>query len=320
VLVTLAALESLGRHLSGIPGRKNLVWITGGIPMTVIVGTGLGPAGDVIPFGSILGETSNRLAQAGVALYIGDARGVRAPEQGRMTVDSSVRGTNDIIRMHERGNNDPRLAMNLMAGITGGRVFTTNDNTDGLKQTKVDELGSYTVGFYSPEVGDGKWHKIRLGCKRPGVTLHYREGYLAENTHATFTQWTQEQWAEVVRNPLGNTNLPLLARAQRVPENGAVTLEVLVDPTAVHFRREGDTLTGNMDICVAELTTEGKASVRVESTSFKLDAQNWAEVYKGGMPYARTWQIAPSTVKLKVVVRDRNTGLLGSLEIPVKEL
>lgn len=33
--MTLASMEALGRHLSGIPGRKNIVWISGGVPMSV---------------------------------------------------------------------------------------------------------------------------------------------------------------------------------------------------------------------------------------------------------------------------------------------
>src|SRR4029453_626050 len=43
---TLAAIESLGQHLSGIPGRKNLVWIGGGVSVSRVRGAPRpGPAG-----------------------------------------------------------------------------------------------------------------------------------------------------------------------------------------------------------------------------------------------------------------------------------
>ena len=36
VVITLNALNSLGRILGGLPGRKNLVWVTGGVPFALI--------------------------------------------------------------------------------------------------------------------------------------------------------------------------------------------------------------------------------------------------------------------------------------------
>src|SRR5207253_125138 len=33
---TLAGLEATGDHLAGIPGRKNLVWVTSGLPVTTM--------------------------------------------------------------------------------------------------------------------------------------------------------------------------------------------------------------------------------------------------------------------------------------------
>src|SRR5205814_2356715 len=40
---TLDALQTIARHLAGVPGRKNLIWLSGSFPMVV----GLGPNGEV---------------------------------------------------------------------------------------------------------------------------------------------------------------------------------------------------------------------------------------------------------------------------------
>ena len=69
-----------------------------------------------------------------------------------------------------------------MAAVTGGRyLHNTNDLTMGFKQTVKDMQASYTLGFYTPDDPDDKWHKLKIRVKGNGLNARYREGYLADS-------------------------------------------------------------------------------------------------------------------------------------------
>ena len=74
---SLAAMEALGQHLAGIPGRKNLVWIGAGFSMLSVTGAmGMGAHGGVEKFEDKVRQTAQRLAQQGIILYIVDSKGI----------------------------------------------------------------------------------------------------------------------------------------------------------------------------------------------------------------------------------------------------
>jgi VWFA-related protein len=192
---TLAAMEALGKHLAGVPGRKNLVWISGGFSMVSITGAmGMGPRGGVENFEAKVRATSRKLAQDGVILYIVDSKGIELPSDlgatSRQPLPPRGRGRFEPQMDTEAASSDPLPAMELMAAITGGRyLHNTNDLAAGFKQTAADMRGSYTLGFYMTTDPDDKWHKLKVRVKRPGVEVRHREGYLADSVPAQPAKW-----------------------------------------------------------------------------------------------------------------------------------
>jgi VWFA-related protein len=77
-------------------------------------------------------------------------------------------------------SNSPTLAE--LAINTGGRHFTQQSDPLGAIDQIVSENGSfYVLGFYpDPPVRDGKFHKLEVTVKRPGLRVRSRDRYLAD--------------------------------------------------------------------------------------------------------------------------------------------
>ena len=83
---TMSSLEAVGNHLAGIPGRKNLIWMTSGVPMISAQTRDPWPENYV----ASLRRVAQRLASQGIAMYPVEAAGVRPLY---LNVNAGVRGS-----------------------------------------------------------------------------------------------------------------------------------------------------------------------------------------------------------------------------------
>jgi VWFA-related protein len=71
-------------------------------------------------------------------------------------------------------------SLRTMADATDGlAIVGTNDLDSGLRRVVSDLTSYYLVGFYTTETLDGKFHRLTVRVKRPGVEVRARRGYLA---------------------------------------------------------------------------------------------------------------------------------------------
>ena len=324
---TLAAIESLGQHLAGIPGRKNLVWISGGISMLSVTGAmGMGPRGTIESYEDKVRRTSQRLAQQGIVLYIVDAKGLDMP--GSMTAESPGampmrgRGRFELQQQAESVSDDSLPAMELLSSITGGRyLHNTNDLADGFRKAASDLEGSYTLGFYVSDEPDGKWHSLKASIKRSGVNLRHRKGYLAEAVAATPALWTNETAMAVIANPIGSSAVQLTAycaRAAGDPETLQINLRI--ETASLRFDEDGPARQARIQVIFAGRAADGSTRLTTDAPIVKIPTQSWETAQREGLLYARRWKPAPDAASLRVVVRDMITGQYGTLDVPLKKL
>jgi VWFA-related protein len=145
--VTLSALSALCVHLGGVrEGRKTVIFVS---------------QGPSIVFSS--GSTELDLQDA-----------IQSANRGNVTIDVvDPRGLGAYIRAAD--------SLYRLAAETGGRaVLNTNNFELGLRQVVSDASAYYLIG-YSPTRAedDGKYHRISVKVRRPGLHVLAREGYFA---------------------------------------------------------------------------------------------------------------------------------------------
>lgn len=322
---TLAAMEALSLHLAGIPGRKNLIWITGGISMVAILGEGgFGPHGDVMNFEPQVRNTSRLLAQRGIALYIVDAAGLQAqsvrPASSGGVMPIRGRGRFERQMEAETISNDPFAALSLMASVTGGRhLYNTNDLATGFRQAAADLRGSYTLGFYAPEDGDGKWHRLRVRVARPGVKVRHREGYFAENGAAPLPEWNDDSWRAAILSPLGSSAVRFRVTCQR-GVGGTLQFHIRVSAASLQFRESEGGTAASLAVMLAGRSPEGRLWTALRDVKADLPPEAASKLPVAVVPITLTWKPDPAVETVRVIVRDKAAGQYGAVDVPLKKL
>ena len=150
------------RNLAGLEGRKTLLLLSEGFT--------LDDARANLPL--LAGQAS----RAGVTIYSIDARGAGARSGSSPATDPTVRGPG------LSGVGDVSAdALDVLASQTGGLTLRWRDDFRTAFADVGSDTSTYYVLAYTPQNAglDGKYRKIALTLKTPGVTIRARRGYVA---------------------------------------------------------------------------------------------------------------------------------------------
>ncbi len=313
---TVASLEALGNHLAGIPGRKNLVWISGGI---AVMTQG---AQDrwVNSYAAQVRGLGQRLATQGITVYPVQATGLQVGILGTSTTaQGSSKGQAEKAQLRPMTKeNDLRIwgTMDMLADVTGGRAFkNTNDLTVGVSAAANDMRGSYSVGFYVPDNADTRWHGFDVRVSRPGVHVLYRKGYMALAPVRQPVNWVESEWQAAMQNPLGSTAIRLDARVDAVPYGLNVLIQIAADD--LYYKPVNGQPVTDLEIGFGERNAKQWTRVRRDGAMITIKENPQATVKPSIVRFSKTWTVEPDTTHVRLIVRDRNTARFGVLDMPL---
>jgi len=193
---TLTAFDQLAAYLSGFPGRKNVLWLSGSFPINIDPDTSVQYSMQTeADFGDKFKKTVNLLARARIAVYPVDAIGLDIANHSMDASQSFSRAPTIAQIADTKGSlatNQGHNTMDQLASQTGGKAFYNQNDLVGAFTQSIQSGSDYYTLTYSPSNHDPRGgfrsiHVQLLGdANSRSLKLAYRRGYyLDDSRHAT---------------------------------------------------------------------------------------------------------------------------------------
>jgi VWFA-related protein len=326
ITYTLDGLQTVAQALAGVPGRKSLIWASGGFPFNVSDNTmQLAPAGrdtlaDVLP---LYERTWQLLNDAEISLYPVDVKGLQVTSMAGAPVRNP--GKNYSRRMQNR-QFDTQSSFQIFAEMTGGRAYYgSNDLEKGFREAVNDSAEYYMLGYYidRSETKPG-WRKLTVKAKREHVEVRARSGFFVTNAAIDPERSRKSDISSALQSPLDYTSLALVARWDKIepgkePGRKHVTFVIRLAPDAGVIN-DADNNHVALDFVAMAKSPEGKplGSPMGQKVDVHLTPERMSSIRQQGVVYRDGLDLAPGEYTIRFVVRDDLSGRTGSVAAPLK--
>jgi len=318
--ITLASLATLAHSVSGYAGRKNLVWLTGGIPFLVgqdLSRTASQPERDYF---DALHRVQTELASSQIAVYPIDVRGLLtmgSPIQNVGAVDSSPTGRQALNLEYTQ------TAMRELARETGGKSFSgTNDLKTAMKESLEEGTNYYTLA-YSPanREWNGDYRKIEVKSTQAGAKMIFRRGYYAISEKPFTGDESARMLASAVQATVPSFTMLLMKVQVMAPDSDhpAVRIDYALSPDGITFSDGADgKKETKIDFMAVAWDHDRKDAGYVQNTvDASLPADEYRKALRTGILMHQELALKPGNYTLKLGVIDRGSQKIGTVEAPI---
>jgi VWFA-related protein len=353
-MITLHTSGEVVNSMKTLPGRKNLVLISGGLPLYEASPSEASVNGVPTPIAEVnsylnnvsylLRQLTDRASRAGVVINTFDFRGLKASRGVSLFTDPGNEGRSALFGGGGSDTNFGRspnmaqfdnkaldtlsghLGLQALASGTGGlSVVNTNDFGEALQRI-LSRSDYYLIGYRPVEPFDGKFRKLEIKIDRPGAKVYTRAGYVATTDPPEGEVKTKEEaMLAAVRSPLAKRDIDVSGALQYrfLPDNRAdVDINLFIDAHNLTFKRDAnDKYQATFEVAGFLANSAGKSQGGFSQTvnvSFSPEELKRAMSY--GISYMGHATLLPGEYQLSAIVREDETGRLGSmsqfLEVP----
>ena len=305
----LFALKAISQSLAKINEKKSLLYFSGGISR------------DGIENEASLRSAINAAVRADLAIYSVDTRGLQAVTPLGDASTGSLRGQSGFnggaLTANMNANFASQEVMATLSSDTGGKAFfDSNDFAPAFAQVQNDNSAYYAIGFHSTNPArDGKYRKLTVKINRPGVKLDYRPGYYAPaDFKHSGNQDREQELEDQLASDLPATDMAVYLSAMyfRLDENRFfMPVSLVVPGSQIPFVKGGDKDKATLDI-IGAVTDEANRPVGRIRDTVKLSLDPSLQARQKNIQYTTSFNLPPGKYQLKFVVRENQTGRLGS--------
>jgi VWFA-related protein len=295
-------IRDLALALRYIPGQKNIVLFSSGVPYSLIYGI-QAPYGDV-RFGSF----GNSLLRQRYDDMLSELTASNCIIYALDTEDSGASLKKETRTMGV-------FTLQKMTSATGGKYFG-NINRYEEHVERIQKLTGcyYVLGYSVDEKWDGAFHTIRVEVGRPDCEVHAQKGYYNPKPFKEYSQL--ERMLHLVDLALNEE--PVFQTPARFPVTRRPCLPAGMSNVCISadlpFEEISEILQGRIEIVSIVFDEEGN------TVDLKRQVVTSAELLKKKVPHEADFKLAPGTYECRVIIRNLETGrgAVGGLPLMIE--
>jgi len=310
----LFAIASISKSLAYINQKKSMLYFSGGIQR------------DGIENQASLRSAINAAVRANLSIYSVDTRGLQAVSPLGDASTGSIRGTGayngSALQNNLDANFNTQEVMATLSSDTGGKAFfDSNDFSPAFERIQRDTSAYYVLGFRSTDSRrDGRYRKLTIKINRADVKVEYRAGYYAPADYQHSSREDRErQLEEQLTSDLPATDVAVYMETLYFRTDDThyyVPVSIVVPGSQIPFIKGGDKDKATLDI-IGEVKDFAGHVIGQARETVKLSIDQAQQVRQKNVQYSTGFTLPIGKFHLKFVVRENETGRMGSFETDI---